>query len=90
MGGPAGDRCNLHAKGSLGSVPEHFESHEVPCAESNTVLRSSAQAKQILAADDTLDHEYLPIAGLPSFVKATSKLIFGADSPALSENRVVT
>lgn len=60
------------------------------CAVSNTVLRSSAQAKQILAADDTLDHEYLPIAGLPSFVKATSKLIFGADSPALSENRVVT
>ncbi|GAA5950745.1 hypothetical protein JCM8115_004961 [Rhodotorula mucilaginosa] len=54
------------------------------------VLPVVRKAKQILAADDTLDHEYLPIAGLPSFVKATSKLIFGADSPALSENRVVT
>jgi aspartate aminotransferase len=49
-----------------------------------------AQAKQILASDDSIDHEYLPIAGLPSFVSATSKLIFGADSRAIKEDRVVT
>lgn len=58
------------------------------CALTSVV--SLPQAKQILASDDSLDHEYLPIAGLPSFVKATSKLIFGADSPAIKEGRVVT
>lgn len=34
--------------------------------------------------DDTQDHEYLPIAGLPSFLSASQNLIFGEDaSPAL-------
>ncbi|BGP38425.1 Aspartate aminotransferase, cytoplasmic [Rhodotorula kratochvilovae] len=54
------------------------------------VLPVVRKAKQILANDDSLDHEYLPIAGLPSFVSATGKLIFGADSPALKEDRVVS
>ncbi|GAA5858425.1 hypothetical protein JCM8547_007305 [Rhodosporidiobolus lusitaniae] len=54
------------------------------------VLPSVRKAKRILAKDDALDHEYLPIAGLPSFVSATSKLIFGEDSAALKEDRVVT
>merc|ERR1719487_875538 len=53
------------------------------------VLPVVRKAKQILASDDSLDHEYLPIAGLPAFVKATGKLIFGADSPAIKEDRVV-
>ena len=44
----------------------------------------------IIANDDTLDHEYLPIAGLPAFTSATGKLIFGPDSPALKEDRVST
>ncbi|BGP14423.1 hypothetical protein JCM10213_004546 [Rhodosporidiobolus nylandii] len=54
------------------------------------VLPVVRKAKQILANDDSLDHEYLPIAGLPSFVSATSKLIFGEDSPAIKEERVVS
>ncbi|CEQ42206.1 SPOSA6832_03994, partial [Sporobolomyces salmonicolor] len=54
------------------------------------VLPVVRKAKAILANDDSLDHEYLPIAGLPSFVSATSKLIFGADSPALKEGRVAS
>ncbi|GAA5893215.1 hypothetical protein JCM5296_001639 [Sporobolomyces johnsonii] len=54
------------------------------------VLPVVRKAKAILANDDSLDHEYLPIAGLPAFVSATSKLIFGADSPALKEGRVST
>ncbi|BGP01245.1 Aspartate aminotransferase, cytoplasmic [Rhodotorula toruloides] len=54
------------------------------------VLPVVRKAKQILASDDSIDHEYLPIAGLPSFVSATSKLIFGADSRAIKEDRVVT
>ncbi|GAA5979485.1 hypothetical protein JCM11641_005409 [Rhodosporidiobolus odoratus] len=54
------------------------------------VLPVVRKAKKILADDDSLDHEYLPIAGLPSFVSATSKLIFGAESPAIKDGRVVT
>ncbi|GAA5835043.1 hypothetical protein JCM9279_007181 [Rhodotorula babjevae] len=54
------------------------------------VLPVVRKAKQILAADESLDHEYLPIAGLPAFVSATGKLIFGADSPAIKEERVVS
>ncbi|GAA6044128.1 hypothetical protein JCM8097_004722 [Rhodosporidiobolus ruineniae] len=54
------------------------------------VLPVVRKAKKILADDDSLDHEYLPIAGLPSFVQATGKLIFGEDSAALKEKRVVS
>lgn len=50
----------------------------------------SLQAKAIIAADETLDHEYLPINGLPSFVSASAKLIFGEGSAALKEGRVST
>uniref|UniRef100_A0A162AJ76 Aspartate aminotransferase n=1 Tax=Daucus carota subsp. sativus TaxID=79200 RepID=A0A162AJ76_DAUCS len=34
--------------------------------------------------------EYLPIVGLADFNKLSAKLIFGADSPAIQENRVAT
>jgi len=44
----------------------------------------------ILLNDDTLDHEYLPITGLPSFTAAAARLILGASAPALSEGRVVS
>jgi aspartate aminotransferase len=44
----------------------------------------------MLLNDQTLDHEYLPITGLPSFTAAAAKLILGAPSPALAENRVVS
>ncbi|GJN87222.1 hypothetical protein Rhopal_000167-T1 [Rhodotorula paludigena] len=54
------------------------------------VLPVVRKAKQILANDDSLDHEYLPIGGLPAFTNATGKLIFGADSPAIKEGRVVS
>ena len=42
-----------------------------------------------MAQDTSLDHEYLPIAGLESFTKASMKLILGNTSPVV-ENRVVT
>ncbi|KAK4702646.1 hypothetical protein P7C70_g3576, partial [Phenoliferia sp. Uapishka_3] len=54
------------------------------------VLPVVRKAKMIIAADNTLDHEYLPIAGLPSFTSASAKLIFGADSTAIKEGRVST
>ena len=58
-------------------------SPSVPC--SATILR---QATQILLEDPNLDHEYLPITGLPTFTSAAAKLILGADSPAIATGRV--
>ncbi|KAG1488764.1 hypothetical protein G6F54_011895 [Rhizopus delemar] len=51
------------------------------------VLPVVKKADAILFNDDTLDHEYQPIAGQPSFTHAASRLILGADSPAIQENR---
>ena len=41
-----------------------------------------------MAIDPLLNHEYLPILGLPDFCEAASELCLGKDSPALVENRV--
>ncbi|KAM0754790.1 aspartate aminotransferase [Meredithblackwellia eburnea MCA 4105] len=54
------------------------------------VLPVVAKAKVIIAQDNTLDHEYLPIGGLPTFTSASAKLIFGENSPAIKEGRVST
>jgi aspartate aminotransferase len=48
------------------------------------------QASQIILNDATLDHEYLPITGLPEFVAGAARLILGENSPAISEGRVVS
>jgi len=37
-----------------------------------------------------MDHEYLPIVGLPALNKASQELIFGADSPEVKEKKIVT
>ena len=39
-------------------------------------------------ADASLDHEYLPIDGMPQFTEASTRLILGHDSPAITEKRV--
>jgi hypothetical protein len=49
----------------------------------------NVQATELLLHDPTLDHEYLPITGLPEFTGSAAKLILGADSPALKEGKVV-
>lgn len=48
------------------------------------------QATKILLDDETLDHEYLPITGLPEFTAAAAKLILGASSPVIKEGRTVS
>jgi len=48
------------------------------------------QATEALLNDPSLDHEYLPITGLPEFTRAAARLILGADSVALQENHVVS
>ncbi|KAG9119003.1 Aspartate aminotransferase, cytoplasmic [Ceratobasidium sp. 392] len=52
------------------------------------VLPVVKKATELLLNDPTLDHEYLPITGLPEYTSAAARLILGADSPAISENRV--
>ncbi|KAI8975293.1 aspartate aminotransferase [Mycotypha africana] len=51
------------------------------------ILPVVKKAKVILHENEALDHEYLPIAGNPSYTKAAAKLILGADSPAMKEGR---
>lgn len=51
------------------------------------VLPVVKKADELLRKDPTLNHEYLPIAGLSTFTSAAAKLILGADSPALAEKR---
>ncbi|XTI87862.1 PLP-dependent transferase [Cenococcum geophilum] len=54
------------------------------------VLPVVKKADEILRNDPNLNHEYLPIAGLPDFTSASQKLILGADSPAIKEKRVTS
>jgi aspartate aminotransferase len=54
------------------------------------VLPVVRKAQAIIANDHTLDHEYLPITGLPSFTSAAAKLLLGADSDAIKEDRAVS
>lgn len=53
-------------------------------------MRNIIQASHILLSDPTLNHEYLPITGLPEYVSAAARLILGNDSPALADDRVVS
>lgn len=50
----------------------------------------AAQATALLLNDPAVDHEYLPITGLPQFTEAAAKLILGPDSPAITEGRVTS
>jgi Aspartate/tyrosine/aromatic aminotransferase len=53
------------------------------------VLPVVRQAEKELAADDSLNHEYLPVLGLESFSSAATRMLLGGDaSPPLREGRV--
>ncbi|KAG0097040.1 Aspartate aminotransferase, cytoplasmic [Podila epicladia] len=52
------------------------------------VLPVVKKADHIMVDDENLDHEYLPILGLEGFRKASAKLILGANSKAIAEDRV--
>lgn len=54
------------------------------------VLNVVRRAEQMLVNDQSRTKEYIPIVGLADFNKLSAKLIFGADSPAIQENRVTT
>ncbi|CAH9106271.1 unnamed protein product [Cuscuta epithymum] len=54
------------------------------------VLNVVRKAEQILVNDRFRIKEYLPITGLKDFNELSAKLILGADSPAIQDNRVTT
>lgn len=54
------------------------------------VLPVVRKVEKILAADDSLTHEYFPILGLDAFSTAASKILLGASSPAIAEGRVTS
>uniref|UniRef100_A0A3Q3NCS9 Aspartate aminotransferase n=2 Tax=Labrus bergylta TaxID=56723 RepID=A0A3Q3NCS9_9LABR len=52
------------------------------------VLPVVKKVEKIIVHDDRLNHEYLPILGLPEFRSSASKIALGDDSSAIQENRV--
>lgn len=51
-------------------------------------ILNCVKAAERLIADKHLDHEYLPIDGLPSFIKNSLKLAYTPSSQALKEERI--
>ncbi|XP_022086536.1 aspartate aminotransferase, cytoplasmic-like [Acanthaster planci] len=51
------------------------------------VLPVVREIEKQLAADESLNHEYLPILGLAEFTSAATKMLLGENSPAILENR---
>ncbi|CDQ89661.1 unnamed protein product [Oncorhynchus mykiss] len=52
------------------------------------VLPVVKKVEKLIVADNRLNHEYLPILGLPEFRSSASKIALGEDSPAIQESRV--
>ncbi|KAF5300786.1 hypothetical protein FQA39_LY11031 [Lamprigera yunnana] len=51
------------------------------------VLPVVRQVEKILASDETLNKEYLPVLGNEKFCKAATSMLLGADNQVLLENR---
>ena len=54
------------------------------------VLPTVKKASRQLEENPDIDHEYLPITGLPQFTKAAQGLIFGKQNKAVDEGRVIS
>uniref|UniRef100_A0A3P9IL12 Aspartate aminotransferase n=2 Tax=Oryzias TaxID=8089 RepID=A0A3P9IL12_ORYLA len=52
------------------------------------VLPVVKKVERLIVEDGSLNHEYLPILGLPEFRSAASKVALGDDSAAIQEGRV--
>ncbi|XP_074487050.1 aspartate aminotransferase, cytoplasmic-like [Sebastes fasciatus] len=52
------------------------------------VLPVVKKVERLIVEDGSLNHEYLPILGLPEFRSAASKVALGDDSSAIKDNRV--
>ncbi len=58
--------------------------------EGKVPLLECVQRVERQLAESALPHNYLPIDGLPAYHRAVQNLVFGADSAALRDRRVVT
>ena len=47
-----------------------------------------SSVEKAMAQDKTLNHEYLPIAGMKDLCEASTKLALGSESTAITQNRV--
>lgn len=54
------------------------------------VLNVVRKAEAIIAADRAANHEYLDISGDAKFVGLARGVLFGKDSPAIKEGRIVS
>jgi aromatic-amino-acid transaminase len=70
-------------KVNLGVGVYYDESGKVP------LLECVRRAERLLL-EQAAPRAYLPIDGLPAYDRAVRELVFGSDSPALKENRIVT
>ncbi|KAK1886137.1 Aspartate aminotransferase cytoplasmic [Dissostichus eleginoides] len=52
------------------------------------VLPVVKKVEKLIVEDSSLNHEYLPILGLPEFRSASSKVALGDDCAAIKDNRV--
>ncbi|KAL4612884.1 aspartate aminotransferase, cytoplasmic [Arapaima gigas] len=52
------------------------------------VLPVVKKVERLIVEDQSLNHEYLPVLGLPEFCSSASRIILGDDSPAIKEKRV--
>jgi len=53
------------------------------------VLPIVRKIEKLLASDERLNKEYLPVLGLPSFTQAATSMLLGKESPAILEGRAV-
>ncbi|VDO68419.1 unnamed protein product [Heligmosomoides polygyrus] len=51
------------------------------------VLPVVREAEKAIAADETLNHEYLPVLGMEAFTEVACKLVLGEQSPAITGGR---
>lgn len=54
------------------------------------VLPSVREAEEVIRQDPGYNHEYLGISGLTALIQGAAKVLFGEDSAALAEGRVVS
>mmetsp|Transcript_30637 Transcript_30637/g.5517 ORF Transcript_30637/g.5517 Transcript_30637/m.5517 type:complete len:122 (-) Transcript_30637:898-1263(-) len=54
------------------------------------VFQAVREAERRILEDPSVNKEYLPIDGLADFNRLAKELLFGADSPVVTENRTVT
>jgi aspartate aminotransferase len=57
--------------------------------EGKPYILNCVKSAQKLILDRNIDHEYLPIEGLPGFIKNSLKVAYGEDNAALKEERIV-